>query len=195
MTRDYKNIRSKKEQPSPPVPGWVWMITGLALGGLISLLVYLSGYIPEPQPRERQTDQQVSIKDQPQEQPQKQGQSLAEQIQEKLNFEFYTLLPKSEVVIPERELAERIKETNKDAIKPENYMLQAGSFRKQSEAESLKARLALLGIESSIQNVSINNDTWSRVRIGPFTSLSQLNNTRARLRENRINVILVKSTQ
>jgi len=47
MTRDYKNVSSKKEQPKV-VPGWIWMLTGLALGGLISLLVYLSGFIPEP---------------------------------------------------------------------------------------------------------------------------------------------------
>jgi cell division protein FtsN len=189
MTRDYKNISSKKST-SQPIPGWIWMITGLALGGLISLLVYLSGYIPDPQPQVKQT----SKKETPRKEDKKE-QSITEKIQEKLNFEFYTLLPKSEVVIPERELVERTREASKGAIKPENYMLQAGSFRKQSEAESLKARLALLGIESSIQNVSINNDTWSRVRIGPFTSLSQLNNTRARLRENRVNVILVKSTQ
>lgn len=192
MTRDYKNVSSKKEQPKS-VPGWIWMLTGLALGGLISLLVYLSGYLPAPgaehSPSSTATEE-TSNRDE-----RKKEQSITEKIQEKLNFEFYTLLPKSEVVIPERELVERSKETSKGAIKPENYMLQAGSFRKQSEAESLKARLALLGIESGIQDVSINHDAWFRVRIGPFTTLSELNNTRARLRENRVNAILVKSTQ
>jgi len=69
---------------------------------------------------------------------------------------------------------------------------QAGSFRRQSEAESLKARLALLGIESSIQSVNVNNDTWHRVRVGSFTSLRDINETRNRLRNNNINAILVK---
>lgn len=193
MTRDYKHVSSKKE-PSKSVPGWIWMLTGLALGGLISLLVYLSGYLPAPGSSAPNTPvgSQQATGDKEED---KKEQSITEKIQEKLNFEFYTLLPKSEVVIPERELVERSKETQQGAINPENYMLQAGSFRKQSEAESLKARLALLGIESGIQDVSINHDTWFRVRIGPFTSLSQLNNTRARLRENRVNVILVKSTR
>ena len=73
-------------------------------------------------------------------------------------------------------------------------MLQAGSFKKYEEADKLKARLALEGIEASIQKVKINaTDTWHRVRIGPLNTVSTLNKARRRLRSLGIASIVVKN--
>ena len=73
------------------------------------------------------------------------------------------------------------------------YMIQAGSFRSLEQADRLKAQLALHGIEATIQTVKINdNDTWHRVRVGPISNLSTLNQTRQRLHDNGIATIVVK---
>ena len=65
------------------------------------------------------------------------------------------------------------------------YVLQVGSFTRKEAAESLKARLALIGMNARIHTVRINRETWYRVRIGPTDDLEQLNADRARLQEHR----------
>jgi cell division protein FtsN len=68
-----------------------------------------------------------------------------------------------------------------------------GSFRKHQDADRLKARLALIGIEAEIQKVSINNkDTYHRVRSGPYTSQAQLNRVRKLARDNNISTLVVR---
>ena len=79
-------------------------------------------------------------------------------------------------------------------IRPgDSYLLQVGSFRKRSEADRLRARLALLGVEARIQRVSIDGrDAWHRVRVGPFSDLSKANEVRARLKANQITAMVMK---
>jgi cell division protein FtsN len=72
------------------------------------------------------------------------------------------------------------------------YVLQAGSFSGFADADRMKARLALLGIVSRIQKVSIDEKTYHRVRIGPIDSLDQLNAMRQSLREARIEVMVIQ---
>ena len=73
------------------------------------------------------------------------------------------------------------------------YILQMGSFRKFVDADRMKARLALIGIETEIQKVSINNkDTYHRVRSGPYHTQSALNRIRKLAKENNINTLLIK---
>ena len=114
----------------------------------------------------------------------------------KPRFDFYTILPELEVAIPEQELIESIskpeqkKPSTKTGIR---YILQAGSFRNPAQADQLKARLALQGIEANIQTVTINDgDTWHRVRVGPMQDLTALNRTRKRLHDNGIATMVVK---
>lgn len=118
---------------------------------------------------------------------------------DKPKFDFYTILPELEVVIPDHELVSKDKnqatQTTRDTEKngTTRYVLQAGSFRNLEQADRLKARLALYGIEASIQTVKINNnDTWHRVRVGPLTDLATLNKTRKRLHDNGIATMVVK---
>jgi len=115
-------------------------------------------------------------------------------------FEFYTILSELEVFVPEPE----IKETNKtESIESKNnslsnnssakkYLLQAGSFKSNADAERLKATLGLLGVQSSIQSVSINNDSWHRVRIGPFSNPNHLRETLSTLKQNNIHAMTME---
>jgi cell division protein FtsN len=75
---------------------------------------------------------------------------------------------------------------------PGSYVLQVGSFTSLGDADRMQANLALIGIESRIQRVTIDDDVYHRVRIGPIGNLEQLNQTRRRLREAKIEWLLMK---
>jgi cell division protein FtsN len=107
-------------------------------------------------------------------------------------FDFYEMLPKFEVVVPEREKVEGAGTRVAPIEKPGAYMLQAGSYRNFADADRVRAQLALQGIESKIQRVSVDNDTWHRVRIGPISDLTELNRTRAKLRQADIEALVIK---
>ncbi len=196
MTRDYKNAGSRKPAPQPP--GWVWLSLGLLIGLAIALLVYLGGYnISElrnsrsapvqPEASPPADTRSVSKPPQPQTPP---APAAA-----KPRFDFYTILPEMEVAVPEQETAAKPAQ-GEGAVpldKPGAYILQAGSFRSLEEADRLKASLTLLGVEAGIQTVTVNNkDTWHRVQIGPYNDLAEVNQVRARLKQNNIEVVLLK---
>jgi len=182
MPRDYKNAKRKPEKK--PVPGWVWLLTGLMIGLLVALLVYLGQQPGSSTPSKR--DVQVIKKE-----SSKKTSKPESKKDSGVQYEFYTVLPKSEVVIPDQEIIKREKQS--EAGKPKyKYLLQAGSFRKRDEAESLKARLALLGVESNVQKVEVNGDDWHRVRIGPLASIREINGIRNRLLNNDVSAILIR---
>lgn len=75
----------------------------------------------------------------------------------------------------------------------EAFFLQTGSFQNASEADNLKARLALLGVEAAIQQRTLpDKGVWHRVRVGPYTDIEELNRVREVLKQNNIDVALVK---
>lgn len=75
---------------------------------------------------------------------------------------------------------------------PGMYVLQMGAFTRRTEAESLKARLALVGMTARIQPVRIDRQTYYRVRIGPTDDLAQLNADRAQLQQHRFDYFLLE---
>src|SRR5207302_9339459 len=83
-------------------------------------------------------------------------------------YDFYEMLPNFEVVVPEKD-----KEVKRDLPatarieRPGVYVLQAGSYRNQSDADRVRAQLALQGVDAKVQRVAVDNDVWHRVRIGP----------------------------
>ena len=130
----------------------------------------------------------------------------------KPKFEFYTLLPEMEVVVPDEDLpaqgpapaesspaaesAATDTESTTDpaveedaqgeadaALKAGHYILQVASFRSMKDADGLKAQLTLLGFRPVIQTVAIDSDEkWHRVRIGPYADRNSLEAARVRLR-------------
>jgi cell division protein FtsN len=114
----------------------------------------------------------------------------------KPRFDFYNLLPEMEVIVPEQDISGTpTHEGVKQVEKPGTYLLQAGSFRSQQQADQLRAKLALLGLETSLQTVSINStQAWHRVRVGPFNNLTDLNEARSLLKKNGVDAILIRLT-
>ncbi len=103
------------------------------------------------------------------------------------------MLPGYEVVIPGPAKSDSGKSAAPAIAKPGEYVIQVGSFRSRNEAESQKAKLALLGIESRVEQVTIDNkDTWFRVRIGPEHDQAKVQSLVARLQENSIQSYLMK---
>lgn len=75
----------------------------------------------------------------------------------------------------------------------ETFFLQAGSFQQAPDAEQMKARLALLGLEAQIQTRTIpDKGVWHRVRVGPYTDVDEVNRVRSVLQQNNIESALVK---
>jgi cell division protein FtsN len=72
------------------------------------------------------------------------------------------------------------------------YLLQVGAFPNASDAETLKAKLALQGFVANVQSVSIGGQTYHRVRLGPFRSATDLESTKQRLAGAGINAIALK---
>jgi cell division protein FtsN len=69
----------------------------------------------------------------------------------------------------------------------QNFFLQAGSFSNEADADKLKARLALLGMEASVQSVTIpDKGVWHRVRLGPYRSSDEMNKARSTLKQNGV---------
>lgn len=108
---------------------------------------------------------------------------------QKRTFDFYTLLPELEVVV------DKDKPTpapTKSKPFSGNYVLQVGSFKNNEDADRLRARLALIGIETNIEIVKVNAAHWHRVRVGPSRDVSQLRAIQNRLRSKDMDSILLK---
>lgn len=194
VPRDYAKSQHKEQKP---IPGWIWMLAGLIIGLFVALLVYIkdnsSGKLAITETvskvfQNKTTNETRGVK------KDKATAPPAPSNSNKPKFDFYTILPELEVAIPEQELIDASEEKNNGRKTKINYILQAGSFKSYKEADKLKARLALEGIEANIQKVKINDsDTWHRVRIGPLKNISQLNKARRRLRGLGIASIVVKN--
>ncbi len=108
------------------------------------------------------------------------------------NYDFYDMLPNSDVVVPEEDHEVRADKTPAPIEAPGVYVLQAGSYASFAEADKVKAQLALLGIRSQIQKIAVDERQYHRVRIGPIEDLAELNRVRQRLRTARIDVLVIR---
>ncbi|MGB6105560.1 MAG: SPOR domain-containing protein, partial [Pusillimonas sp.] len=72
------------------------------------------------------------------------------------------------------------------------YYLQAGAFRSENDAEAVKARILLLGLPAVVQKAQSNGSTINRVRVGPFKGIDEMNRSRARLGEEKIESSVVR---
>lgn len=181
MPRDYKK-RSRKKNPEQPASIGS-MLLGLAVGLTVALWVYLYDRRAEPAPdRPAAADRQ----------PASAAIDAADDVEEEDRFSFYEMLPNFEVVIPEMESSARVDTRAEPITEPGQYVLQAGSFKNFPDADRMQATLAMLGLESRLQKVTIDNNAWHRVRLGPYTDLDRLNSDRELLRRNQIEVIRIR---
>ena len=110
---------------------------------------------------------------------------------EKPRFDFYKILPGAEEPATDQQVKDAQKQST-PAVK-ETFYLQAGAFQSAPDADNLKARLALLGIQALVQTATLpDKGVWHRVRVGPYTSVEELNQTRDTLKQNGVETALIK---
>lgn len=164
--------------------GPVWFAAGLVFGLGLATTAWIGGYLP----RGDQTPPGLpSGRDEP---------PIAEFDEPARNrqYDFFTVLPEIEVVVPRQEIEERARAREEEAAPRTQgpYVLQVGSFRSDADAESMKARLALLGLSARIQTVTVDDTTWHRVRVGPFDSARDTDTVRRRLQDNGFDAMILR---
>lgn len=182
MSRDYKPKQKKTGSGKPFLSG---LLFGFLLGVIatVALTMYIKG---DTSPFEdKKANNQPKIESLPQ---QSTTDDNPDATKPKDDLDFYTILPETESTVT-------VKEIN-DAditIKKENYFLQVGSFKKQADADNLKAKLALQGFEAIVQTANIpDKGTWHRVRVGPLNNISSINKMRNQLSAKDFSADLIK---
>ena len=189
MARDFAHRGNGGRQTSSGsgrggMPGWVWLLVGVALGFVGAVGYYISRPAAVEAALETVTEKKAGGK-----------KKITIPPKEPSRFAFYELLPNYEVVIPKESLKKEAKPAPGVApadTAPGRYLIQVGSFRDRKEAEQQKANLALLGVESRVEKVTIDNEqTWYRVRIGPEKDQRRVESILARLEENDIKAMVM----
>ena len=74
------------------------------------------------------------------------------------------------------------------------YFLQAGAYQNAADAEDQRAKLALMGIEATMQSVEIpEKGTLNRVRLGPYSSVDEMNQVKTELLKRGVSTAVIKS--
>jgi len=171
------------------LPGWAMLTIGLIIGLFVAFLVYLDDIDPGGTEQATRPDTEA----------------VETEAEDRPRFEFYSILPELEVVIPEfpgrrgeaeaeegttppPEGLDPIPETEPDG----QYFLQVGSFREPDQADRMKAEVALLGLDVRVVTVEVNDEQWHRVRAGPFGDVGALDEARERLQANDIEYLVLR---
>ena len=109
MPRDYAKS-SRKKNSSGQLPGWLWMLGGLAIGLFVAFLVYLNNNIQTDKKNGLSKAIRETIKDvrevrSEKNTPPPEPAAGKEKESAKTSFDFYYILPELEVAVPEQELA------------------------------------------------------------------------------------------
>src|SRR5712672_3477932 len=170
------------------------MAAGLVLGLAIALgVAFYLNRTPIPFIANKAKDTAKDVKA-PQIAGMPQG-SAATGTAEKPKFDFYKILPGTEETVSEKDLKARARAATKgqQEASKDVYFIQAGSFQNPADADNQKARLAILGFESSVEPANLpDKGTWYRVRLGPYNKVEEINRVRQALAQNGIDASLVK---
>ncbi len=120
-----------------------------------------------------------------------------DKVGEKPRFEFYKILPGGQEATPApAATTPQATPAAQPAVAPASgdaFYLQAGAFQKAADADNLKAKISLLGVEVGVQEIAVpDKGTMYRVRVGPFAKPDEMNRARNQLAQNGIQATVVK---
>jgi len=186
--RDYKPRAKKRAAPRRRRPTGLLAITGLMIGLFVAGLVYVNRHGSDTAVAKRPAPAKTAEPEvrAPSREPPAAGDSAEPR------YDFYTLLPNRQVEIPSEEL-EPAREREAQARAEGPWVLQAGSFRQFSQADALRAQLALTGLESHINVTEGDSGTWHRVRLGPYASRREVDRIRSKLARADIRSIILRA--
>lgn len=184
------------------LPPWVWLSTGVLLGLLLAALVIWAGLAPGVRDaRGPSTPTQAEAAT---------GTDAAsnEPAPTRPRYDFYTVLPETEVLIPDSELRAQVRAETPPPATPATqqppattpagapgstfYLLQAGSFRDPRPAEERKAQLALLGMNVRVETTNVDGTAYHRVYVGPFPTAAQVEQAKQQLAGNGVDTIVMR---
>jgi len=209
-----RNKQAYRENDRPAAwPAWIWLGIGVLLGLTLSALVLIKDWAPMlrkrnlPQPNAEATapkESETAVADEAAKKP----------APPKKSFDFYSVLPEMEVVIPDAELTAkaRAEQQRQQAAMAQSqtananaaaataatpseggrYVLLAGSYGDPKAADEAKAKLAMLGVVAKVQSITINGKTWNRVMVGPYANASDTETAKKSLADNGVKAIPMK---
>ena len=159
---------------------------------------------PPPPDAAKAAEQAAKGKAAPEKAPDKAAKSS-----ERPRFEFYQILPgDKDAGDKEARAASKAPAARAEPAKPgsspgapkphtgETYWLQAGAFAEEKDADNLKGKIALVGLEASVRAVSIpDKGTLYRVRLGPYQSLDDANRIKAALSQNGVGAAIIRTAE
>jgi cell division protein FtsN len=186
MARDYK---PKRKRPGGGFSGWIGVACGLAAGLAIAAAIYVKDHRPDAPGVKiaAKTDKKKARGGDASD-----GADAGTSDDSAKSYAFYDMLPKFEVVVPEKDKDVRPDTRAVPETRSGTYVLQAGSYKNFADADRVRAKLALQGVESKVQKVSVDSDTWHRIRIGPISNLDELNRMRSILRKADVDVLVIR---
>jgi cell division protein FtsN len=186
MTQDFakkkrKSVAAKqgnkttRKKQAPPPRTWAWFFSGLLCGIFLCFLGWLAAQQPDARP---DLSEQGTA-----------GDTVEQDESEKLDFTFYARLPEQNVTVDvdPADVARARKSESMD-----QYLLQAGSFRQEKDAQRRRAELLLLDLSPTVQKTDGKNGRWYRVYIGPFETRSKLNKARSLTAQQGIETLMLK---
>ena len=216
-----KRGASRYQAPAKkPVPGWFWLVCGLVIGGFMVFLFSLEPGRDEIKrtkvEQERATQASKAAAAKP-----------ATNEPAKPKYDFYTLLPESEVILPPQAIEQPAAVPEQKPVSPEEaakidaaraeaalngqvpppppvvakgpvssqFFLQAGSFRRKDDADSLRAQIILLGQSVQVETGKVREETWHRVLDGPFATREQLGQAQKTLAASGFSNLLLQQRQ
>lgn len=192
MSRDYKRIeRNGGRRSGGSLLAGIFI--GLALGLVIALIVaWYINKMPNPfSVRPPASRPEATKGPAPAAPPVPAPDKGSRSADGKQRFEFYKILPGTEEAAPDQRARDGKKAADTDGR--DAFFLQAGAFSNAPEADNMKARLALLGVEATIHSTpTAEKGLLHRVRTGPYTSVDDLNRTRETLKQNGIATTLIR---
>ncbi|MCM2460075.1 SPOR domain-containing protein [Pseudomonas sp. CG7] len=223
-----KRGASRYQPPAKqPIPGWLWMAIGLTVGAFIVFLMKLEPGQGADVKRVRQEQQKATRIAEAHKTPPSPTQPG------KPKYDFYTLLPESEVIVPPDAVPEKTLPTPQvpqvpttpvtpaEAAKIDTaraqaalagitpppappvqkaapvtkFFLQAGSFRKEADADKVRAQIILLGQSVSVESGTVKDETWYRVLVGPFSNREELTKAQKQLAGSGFSNLLLQQRQ
>ncbi|WP_335943757.1 SPOR domain-containing protein [Pseudomonas sp. G166] len=220
-----KRGASRYQAPAKkPIPGWLWMAIGLTVGAFIVFLMKLEPGQGDDVKRVRQEQQKATRIAEANKTPPSPTQPV------KPKYDFYTLLPESEVIVPPDAVPEKTLPTPQVPTTPvtpaeaakidtaraqaalagitpppappvqkaapvTKFFLQAGSFRKEADADKVRAQIILLGQSVSVESGTVKDETWYRVLVGPFSNREDLTKAQKQLASSGFSNLLLQQRQ
>ena len=186
--RDYKRPASRSFDASR----WREFAWGILVGAVLTAALFAFAHrprhalaeVPSPEPRRSAVPNADAAED-----PVDPAAAAAASGE---HYDFYKMLPHFEVVVPEKERDVKGDVPTANIQRPGVYVLQAGSYRSEAEADRIAKQLSLEGIDAKVQRVAVDADVWYRVRIGPISKLDELNRMRHRLESAEVDSIVIR---